>query len=229
MKIPFHTREPWLNIFVYRYFTVPLAKALFRIQVSPNRITFLSLIFGLTAAVLFSIGYVHFAVAMFLTSYILDAVDGKIARMTGNYSKYGAWFDIFVDRIVFYTCILGLIVNANDKETSVFLFSIVCLFSLGFESRFNIQVAEFAEFQKNDDINGMKLWHPLKENFSDDGSWWSQWTLKRGLLKNPVSLVETQHSLIIVAPLLDKVEEIAIAVLFLLLARLLVQQRFWFA
>lgn len=51
--------------------------------------------------------------ALFATSYLLDAVDGNVARLLGQTSYYGAQLDILVDRfstssLIFAVLKLGL-------------------------------------------------------------------------------------------------------------------------
>ena len=51
--------------------------------------------------------------ALYVTSYLLDAVDGQIARLTDQCSHYGAQLDILIDRfstesLIFAVLKLGL-------------------------------------------------------------------------------------------------------------------------
>ncbi|MBN2264318.1 MAG: CDP-alcohol phosphatidyltransferase family protein [Candidatus Aminicenantes bacterium] len=87
-----------------------IAKALFRTSVTPNQVTVTSLFFALLAAVSYSYGRpVYFAVGggLTLVSMILDAADGMLARAKNMTSRYGAFLDLFLDRIADFAVLAG--------------------------------------------------------------------------------------------------------------------------
>jgi len=71
--------------------------------VSPNIITFLSLIFGLIGALQYYRERIFLGAVFVFVSYFLDSIDGKIARANNTASERGALFDYFIDR--FLMCI----------------------------------------------------------------------------------------------------------------------------
>jgi phosphatidylglycerophosphate synthase len=87
-----------------------IVKALFRTAITPNQLTVTSLFFALLAAVAFSYGRpVYFAVGggLTLVSTIFDAADGMLARAKDMTSRYGAFLDIFLDRIADFAVLAG--------------------------------------------------------------------------------------------------------------------------
>ena len=86
-----------------RHLSVRLTPLLYRTSLTPNQITSLSLLFGL--GTWFGVAYgtpfwtVVGALAL-VACYVLDNCDGEIARMKGLSSRFGAFFDTFVDWIV---------------------------------------------------------------------------------------------------------------------------------
>ncbi len=97
-----------------RYFIRPpaalLVKAVFKTSVTPNQLTICSFLFGLTAGVLYLGGsYAYFAAAgsLALVSTIFDAADGMLARGRGQTSRYGAFLDLFLDRIADFVVLAG--------------------------------------------------------------------------------------------------------------------------
>lgn len=73
------------------------------LAVTPNHVTILAILVGLTASVLASRGsYLAFAIAGVLleVNSILDSVDGELARLRFQYSKVGQWLDNLSDDIV---------------------------------------------------------------------------------------------------------------------------------
>lgn len=67
----------------------------------PNGITILALSAGLTALPFAASGNIRSAVACVLLSAVLDACDGRVARMTGRSSRFGAELDSLSDAICF--------------------------------------------------------------------------------------------------------------------------------
>lgn len=82
-----------------------------RHSITPNQVTLLStataLIGALAAATGSRTGYVLGAIAL-MGSFVLDCVDGQLARYTVRYSKIGAWLDLFMDRVKDYVFYAGL-------------------------------------------------------------------------------------------------------------------------
>ncbi|MFN0249573.1 MAG: CDP-alcohol phosphatidyltransferase family protein [Kofleriaceae bacterium] len=67
-------------------------------RVSANAITTLSLLLCVAAGVGAATGHLVVATWTFITAGILDALDGRIARLSGEQSKAGALFDSVSDR-----------------------------------------------------------------------------------------------------------------------------------
>ncbi|CAM5549331.1 hypothetical protein GCM10010329_26570 [Streptomyces spiroverticillatus] len=79
--------------------------------VTPNRVTWASLFVGLGAAYCFSRAdwnWLALGALLYHVSFILDCVDGKLARLTGNGTVFGAWLDYVFDRIRVMLCAIAL-------------------------------------------------------------------------------------------------------------------------
>lgn len=104
-----------------RLFSRPLTKLLLLSPMSANQVTAMSLLFGLVAMYLFSLGEFVSGIAgggALVMSYILDNCDGEIARARDQTSEWGHKFDSFVDWIVnagFFVAI-GLGASAQTDE-----------------------------------------------------------------------------------------------------------------
>jgi CDP-diacylglycerol--serine O-phosphatidyltransferase len=68
---------------------------------APNFITLLALCAGLTGLVMAADGRIADAVACILIAALLDACDGRVARLTGGASKFGAELDSLADVVSF--------------------------------------------------------------------------------------------------------------------------------
>ena len=116
---------------VERYINRPLAslivRAVFRTRVTPNGLTFFSFFLGLLAAFFFSRGgYLYFVLGGVFAqlSAIVDCADGMLARAKNMCSDYGAYLDLFLDRIVDFCLIVGIAVGIYSASSNVNLFII---------------------------------------------------------------------------------------------------------
>lgn len=76
--------------------------------INPNAITAFSLFIGLLAAWVFSLGEYFWGGALYQLAFLLDCLDGKVARMRGISSAFGGFFDGFVNNVVYCAALIGL-------------------------------------------------------------------------------------------------------------------------
>ena len=87
-----------------------IVKAVFKTRITPNQLTGTSLVFAILSALAFAGGRpVFFALGGCLTlvSTIFDAADGMLARAKNMTSRYGAYLDLFLDRIADFVVLGG--------------------------------------------------------------------------------------------------------------------------
>ena len=80
-------------------------------KLKPNHITISSFLLGLISAVCFMQGsyfYLILGALIFQLSFILDCVDGKLAKLTNNQSKFGFFLDFSLDRWRIFINLLAL-------------------------------------------------------------------------------------------------------------------------
>ena len=77
----------------------PLAAGLVRAGLTPNRITTISIMLIVGSGALFALGALHWGGALLLLSGLFDLLDGKVARSSGQTSKFGAFYDSSMDRL----------------------------------------------------------------------------------------------------------------------------------
>ncbi|WP_271220277.1 CDP-alcohol phosphatidyltransferase family protein [Streptosporangium carneum] len=77
-------------------------------DVTPNGLTRLSLLLGLGSAACFALGQLVAGAALFYVSFMVDCMDGKIARLKGTGTAFGLWLDYVGDRIRVVCCAAGL-------------------------------------------------------------------------------------------------------------------------
>lgn len=101
---------------------------------TPNQITMMSLIFGLMSAYSFLKGtwyYLIIGAILFECSFILDYTDGRIARLKGLKSIFGAYLDIISDFTKYFFIILCLAYGQYlvTNDVSFLLYGYVFMFA----------------------------------------------------------------------------------------------------
>jgi phosphatidylglycerophosphate synthase len=105
-------RDAWWTVLLVD----PVALRLVRLVapyrwITPNRLTSAAFVVGLGAAACFwqqSRVWLIAGALLFHVSFVLDCMDGKVARLTGNGSVFGAWMDYVFDRFRVLACTIGL-------------------------------------------------------------------------------------------------------------------------
>lgn len=75
-----------------------VAQIIARSGVSPNALTIAGVFMAIAPAVLIALGYTTWAGVAYLLSVPFDALDGALARSTGQVSRFGALLDSTLDR-----------------------------------------------------------------------------------------------------------------------------------
>lgn len=92
----------------------PLARAMVALGITPNMISWASLVFGLSAGICLAFGHFGFGGGFALLSGFLDSLDGMVARMTGTSSDAGEVLDATIDRYAEAFFISGLVIYYRD-------------------------------------------------------------------------------------------------------------------
>lgn len=115
------TLDGWWPVFVLDPIAIRLLWLLVRVWpgARPLAVTGTSLLLGLGAAALFFNGQFLWAVLLYQLAYLLDCVDGKLARLKGEASQLGAFCDRIVNHLVNITCLAGLMLHAALRPDAV--------------------------------------------------------------------------------------------------------------
>ena len=107
----------------FRFISTIITKWLLKTKITPTQVTIVHVIIGIIASILFGFGKYNLTVIAsiaFTMSYILDLVDGEIARYKGITSKIGGWLDHITDHMLLLFAIAGIALgnfgNTNDSE-----------------------------------------------------------------------------------------------------------------
>jgi CDP-diacylglycerol--glycerol-3-phosphate 3-phosphatidyltransferase len=92
----------------------PFARALIALGITPNMISWASLVVALLSGACLSFGHFGFGGAFAALAGFMDVLDGMVARLTGTTSGVGQVLDSSIDRYAEFFFIGGLIVHYRD-------------------------------------------------------------------------------------------------------------------
>ncbi|MFJ3987139.1 CDP-alcohol phosphatidyltransferase family protein [Streptomyces sp. NPDC090032] len=112
-------RDAWWTVLLVDPVATPLVRlTAMRTRITPNQITWGAFVLGLGSAVFFWLGDWRWLIAgavVYHLSFILDCMDGKVARLTGQGSVFGAWLDFVFDRIRVMVCGVALMAGQYER------------------------------------------------------------------------------------------------------------------
>ncbi len=101
--------DAWWTVVVIDPIAAPLVRLLARVRpVTPNRVTIASVVVAILSAVAWVRGHSVAAALLFQAAFLLDCIDGKLAHLRGDASRYGAWMDSVADAVRMAACYGGL-------------------------------------------------------------------------------------------------------------------------
>ena len=112
VRATYKARDSWWTVLLVD----PLVGRLVRVAaghgwITPNLLTGVGFVLGLAAAACFyqaSPGWPDRRRAALHLGFMIDCMDGKIARLKGNGSIFGGWMDFFLDRVRVIVAVLAL-------------------------------------------------------------------------------------------------------------------------
>ncbi|MGC4786219.1 DUF5941 domain-containing protein [Micromonospora sp. DT178] len=111
LKLSVKERDDFFTTFFVSTWSPYVTKASAKLGLGPTAVTMVSVAFAVAAAVLFGTGgrlaLVAGAVLLYL-GFVLDCVDGQVARYTRHFSAWGGWLDTMADRAKEYVVYAGL-------------------------------------------------------------------------------------------------------------------------
>ncbi|MFC4020892.1 DUF5941 domain-containing protein [Micromonospora sp. GCM10011542] len=111
LRLSVKERDDFFSTYFVSTWSPYVVRAAARLRLTPTGVTVISVLFALAAAVLFGVGgrlaLVGGAVLLYL-GFVLDCVDGQLARYTRHFSAWGGWLDTMADRAKEYLVYAGL-------------------------------------------------------------------------------------------------------------------------
>ena len=115
-----------------RLYTIidPITRWLVARRVHPNLITTSGFAVTILAGLMYGIDHVRTAGFFVLLGGAHDIFDGRVARLSGLQSKFGAFYDSVLDRISEVTIYIGLISLYNQYEMSLLNIGMIYMIAL---------------------------------------------------------------------------------------------------
>lgn len=119
----YKSRDAWWTVILVD----PLASRLVQLTagyrwITPNRLTVLAFLLGLGSAACFLQADYPWLVAgavLFHLSFVVDCMDGKIARLNGTGSVFGMWLDFIFDQLRVVICTIALMAGQYAATDNV--------------------------------------------------------------------------------------------------------------
>lgn len=85
-----------------------MVRGIASLGIHPNILTTIGVMINVACGVLFGIGEFFWAGIVLLVANLFDMLDGNVARLTGNVTRFGGFLDSSLDRISDMVCFLGI-------------------------------------------------------------------------------------------------------------------------
>ena len=119
----YKSRDAWWTVLLVDPLASRLVQLVSRFRsVTPNRLTMAAFLLGIGAAACFAMADRWWLVAgglLFHLSFVVDCMDGKMARLNQNGSMFGAWFDFIFDRIRVVICTVALMGGQYERTGEI--------------------------------------------------------------------------------------------------------------
>jgi len=105
-----------------------VVRYLIKTSITPNQVTTVSLLLAAFAAVFFTFGIYFFSVIgslLFIFAKFLDHVDGQLARELKKETKFGWYYDSFVDTATYILMFVGISAGVPPGTFEIKIFNIV--------------------------------------------------------------------------------------------------------
>ncbi len=109
--------EETVDLFIFRPIAFAIVKTIYRLPVTPNQLSVLSMLAGITSGVFFALGDRNsfiYAGLFYALAHILDCCDGMVARLKKNGTVLGRIIDGWTDYITAIAVYIGLLIGLHN-------------------------------------------------------------------------------------------------------------------
>lgn len=236
--VTYKQRDSWWTVLLADPIAIHLVRFAARHRwITPNRITVLGFLLGLGSAACFATAERPWLIAgalLYHVIFILDCVDGKLARWQGSGSILGGWMDLAFDHIRVVVCVVAL-TGGQYLATGqgVYLLLGVVVVFLNMFRYFNGFLMDRARFEMRERLDAARA---AVEDRNSAGARLPalgrvrDWMHSRRIRLDVFSGIEFQMAVLIIAPLTDAILTVTVVACALMVAfELAHSYRFWLA
>lgn len=126
---PLSVEEP-IDVVWHRLMGYAIARASFHTPLTPDAITMIAIVVGVSAGVCIAVPFAHhlpIAAALLTLSAMLDCADGQLARMRKSSSAFGRMLDGVCDSIVLFATLAGTMIHFYQRGTPWWVMALAVL------------------------------------------------------------------------------------------------------
>ncbi|MEV6492399.1 CDP-alcohol phosphatidyltransferase family protein [Actinoplanes sp. NPDC051633] len=105
-------RDAWWTVLLVDPLALRLVRLVYPYRwITPNLLSLFAFVLGLGSVACFATGnrwWLIVGAVLFHLSFVVDCMDGKIARLNGTGTIFGVWFDFIFDRVRVLLCAVAL-------------------------------------------------------------------------------------------------------------------------
>ncbi|NUR92529.1 MAG: CDP-alcohol phosphatidyltransferase family protein [Nonomuraea sp.] len=236
----YKSRDAWWTVFLVDPLAGPLVVGVAnRTRITPNQITWGAFLLGLGSAGCFLAGDLVAGAILYHLSFVLDCVDGKIARLKGTGTVLGGWLDYVFDRIRVLTCALalmwGMFQSTGQEFYLVLGVLVVFLDMLRYVDALQVAKVRREMRRRLAEANGEPLPETeqvdLQQHFRSRFGWYIRirdWLRDHRIRAHLVSGIEFQMAVFIIGPLTGLIAPVTlVAAALLLVFELAIMFKLW--
>jgi phosphatidylglycerophosphate synthase len=232
-------RDAWWTVLLVDPLAAPLVRLVAPYRwITPNLLTVVAMVLGVASAACFLAQdrwWLVAGAALFHLSFVVDCMDGKVARLNGTGSMFGTWFDFMFDRLRVFMCAAALFGGQYERTgQAAYLWTLVVVTFLDLFRYLNSQqMTKTRQSMRDqlDEANGPRPMEPPTAAPTTPRG--PRARLREALLKRRIrthlfSGIEFEMAVFIVGPVLGRVIATAVVAGVLLVAfELLLIVRLW--
>ena len=150
--------ESWFDINFFFPIATKLVDPLYKIGLTPNIVTALSTVFTFVSILFLHLDKKYLAFLCYLTGYILDCVDGRMARKYSMGSDFGMALDCVSDNVSNAVLFAYLLFNTQYTalNISIFIILVITSYTLSLSYGINEAISSY-EATKSDNFYERRL------------------------------------------------------------------------
>jgi phosphatidylglycerophosphate synthase len=138
--------EEAVDLYFFRPISFVLVKLIYRLPITPNQVSVLSIFAGIAAGIFFAFGDKKsflYAGLFYALAHILDCMDGMIARLKKNGTLIGRIIDGWADYVTSVSIYVGLIIGLNRSSFQLPASPWLLVLIAGFSLALNAMIVDY--------------------------------------------------------------------------------------